>query len=45
LANSGKITQAKARAFAESEFEKYRLVQDKLFVSDFDKLVKNIENK
>lgn len=42
LTNAGKITQAIAKAFAESEFEKYRIVQDKLFESDFDKAVKKI---
>ncbi|MDO8365234.1 MAG: virulence RhuM family protein [Saprospiraceae bacterium] len=40
LSGAGKVTQAIAKAFAESEFEKYRLVQDKLFESDFDKVVK-----
>ena len=44
LKNSGKVTQAIAKAFAESEFEKYRIVQDKLFESDFDKAVKQITN-
>lgn len=44
LRNAGKITQAIAKAFAESEFEKYRIVQDKLFESDFDKAVKQISN-
>ncbi len=29
-----------AKAFAESEFEKYRIVQHRLFESDFDKLLK-----
>ncbi len=42
LKNAGKVTQAIARAFAESEFEKYRIVQDKLFESDFDKAIKNL---
>ena len=40
-----KVTQAIAKAFAESEFEKYRIIQDKLFESDFDKAVKRIDNK
>ena len=40
LKNAGKVTQAIAKAFAESEFEKYRIVQDKLFESDFDKAIK-----
>jgi hypothetical protein len=43
LKNAGKITQAIAKAFAESEFGKYRIVQDKLFESDFDKVVKKLE--
>lgn len=45
LKNTGKITQAIAKAFAESEFEKYRLIQDKLFESDFDKAIKQMEKK
>ncbi len=39
LKNAGKITVQIAKEFAESEFEKYRIVQDRLFESDFDKLV------
>jgi len=42
LSNAGKVTQAIAKAFAESEFEKYRIVQDKLFESDFDKSIRKI---
>jgi hypothetical protein len=38
--DSGKVTQEIAKAFAESEFEKYRIVQDRLFESDFDRLLK-----
>ena len=37
LNNIGKVSAQVAKAFAESEFEKYRIVQDKLFQSDFDK--------
>lgn len=33
-----------AKAHAESEFEKYRIVQDRLFESDFDRLLKQIES-
>ena len=40
LDHPGKVSQAVAKAFAESEFEKYRIVQDRLFESDFDRLVK-----
>ena len=42
LKNAGKVTQAIAKSFAESEFEKYRIVQDKLFESDFDKAVRKL---
>jgi hypothetical protein len=45
LKDSGKITAKLAKKYAESEFEKYRIVQDRLFQSDFDRLVENIENK
>jgi len=40
LKNSGKITQKIAKDFAHTEFEKYRIIQDKLFQSDFDELIK-----
>jgi hypothetical protein len=40
LAHPGKVSQAMAKAFAESEFEKYRVVQDRLFESDFDRHIK-----
>ena len=43
LENFGKVTAVVAKSFAESEFEKYRPIQDKLFESDFDKMVKKIE--
>ena len=39
LHHKGKVTAAIAKAFAESEFEKYRIIQDKLYKSDFDKLL------
>mgnify|MGYP000903919101 CR=1 FL=1 len=45
LQNSGKVTTLMARDFAESEFEKYRIVQDRLFESDFDKEIKRLEGK
>ena len=35
----GYITAKVAKAHAETEFEKYRIVQDRLFESDFDKLL------
>ena len=37
LADAGKITAEFAKEFAESEFEKYRIIQDRLFSSDFDR--------
>ncbi len=40
LENAGKITAEIAKAFAESEFEKYRPIQDQLYISDFDREVK-----
>jgi hypothetical protein len=43
LGNPGTVSQAIAKSFAESEFEKYRIVQDRLFESDFDKVVKKLE--
>lgn len=43
LQDAGRITAEIARARAESEFEKYRIVQDRLFESDFDRLLKQIE--
>ena len=42
LNNSGKVTAEVAKSFAESEFEKYRIVQDRLFQSDFDKFAKGL---
>lgn len=39
LSGSGKITTEIAKAFAESEFEKYRVIQDRVYKSDFDKLL------
>ena len=38
LQDAGKITAEFAKKFAESEFEKYRVIQDRLFRSDFDRL-------
>ncbi len=45
LQDAGKVTAELAQAHAESEFEKYRIVQDRLFESDFDRMVKRIERK
>ena len=45
LQNAGKVSAEIAKAHAESEFEKYRIIQDQLFESDFDKEVKKIKNQ
>ena len=45
LQNRGKVTAQIAKSFAESEFEKYRIVQDRLFESDFDKEIKRMNGK
>jgi len=45
LDNPGKVSQEIAKSFAESEFEKYRIMQDRLFESDFDRLIKKVEEK
>lgn len=44
LQDTGKVTAEIAKAHAKSEFEKYRIVQDRLFESDFDRLMKQIES-
>ena len=43
LQNAGTVSAKDAQLHAESEFEKYRIVQDRLFESDFDRLLKQIE--
>ena len=43
LHDKGKVTAAIAKAFAESEFEKYRVLQDRTYQSDFDKLIASTE--
>ena len=45
LKDTGRITAIIAKDKAESEFEKYRITQDQLFESDFDKLLKQTEIK
>lgn len=42
LDNPGKVSQEVAKGFAESEFEKYRIVQDRLFESDSDRHIKKL---
>ncbi len=42
LQDAGKVTAEIARTHAESEFEKYRITQDKLYLSDFDKITNKL---
>ncbi len=44
LQDAGKVTAEIAKAHAETEFEKYRIVQDRLFESDFDRVIRQIES-
>ena len=43
LQDAGKVTAAIAKLHAETEFEKYRVIQDRLFMSDFDKYMLELE--
>ena len=45
LQDAGKVTAEIAKAHAESEFERYRIIQDRLFESDFDRMIKLLEQK
>ncbi|MGL4667687.1 MAG: virulence RhuM family protein [Saezia sp.] len=45
LQDAGQVSAEIAKAHAESEFEKYRIVQDRLYQSDFDRAIKAIENR
>ncbi len=45
LKDAGKVTAALAKLHAESEFEKYRIIQDRLFVSDYDRYLLELEAK
>ncbi|MDQ6953818.1 MAG: virulence RhuM family protein [Mariprofundaceae bacterium] len=45
LQHAGKVTAEIAKAHAKSEFEKYRIVQDRLFNSDFDRDILRLEEK
>ena len=44
LQDAGKVTAEIAKLHAETEFEKYRIVQDRLFMSDFDRYMLELEN-
>jgi hypothetical protein len=45
LQDAGRVTAEIARAHAESEFEKYRIIQDRLFESDFDRMLKQLSQQ
>ena len=45
LKDAGKVSAAIAKLHAETEFEKYRITQDQLFLSDFDKYLLELEEK
>lgn len=42
LQDAGKVSAELAKTHAESEFEKYRLIQDRKYVSDFDRMLKTL---
>lgn len=45
LKDAGKVTAAIAKIHAETEFEKYRVIQDRLYMSDFDRYLLELEEK
>ena len=45
LRHKGKVTAAIAKTFAESEYEKFRVIQDRLYQSDFDRLIASVEQR
>ena len=45
LQDGGKVTTELAKTHAESEFEKYRIVQDRFFESDFDRVIKQLKQE
>ncbi len=45
LKDAGKVSAAIAKLHAETEFEKYRIIQDRLFLSDYDKYLLELETK
>jgi len=42
LMDKGKVTALEAKLKAEKEYEEYRVIQDKNYISDFDKEIKRI---
>lgn len=45
LTDAGKVSAEQAKLHAETEFEKYRIIQDRLFMSDFDRYMLELEEK
>lgn len=45
LQDKGSVSSEQAKQFAESEFEKFRIEQDKQYISDFDKIIDECKNK
>lgn len=45
LKDAGRVTAEIAKLHAETEFEKYRIVQDKLFLSDYDRYLLELEKE
>ncbi|RLA83252.1 MAG: cell filamentation protein Fic [Epsilonproteobacteria bacterium] len=45
LQDNGKITTSLAKELAHKEFEKFNVIQDKLYISDFDNIIKKLEDK
>jgi hypothetical protein len=45
LKDAGRIKKSVADAFAEKQYEKFRIIQDKEYKSDFDKIIEDIKNK
>lgn len=43
LTDKGRVSAEIATSFAESQFQKYRIIQKRLYQSDFDKLVQEVE--
>ena len=43
LQDAGKVSTEIAKIHAETEFEKYRVIQDKLFMSDYDRFIEKLE--
>lgn len=45
MKDAGKVSAEIAKLHAETEFEKYRIIQDRLFMSDYDKYLLELEER